>query len=61
MLEFQVSAILKKVFIVVKKKYDKKLILLLQTNRHTRVKQYTHSLSEREYNNMTPLEKNCCA
>lgn len=35
MLEFQVSAILKKVFIVVKKKYDKNLINIIVTDKQT--------------------------
>lgn len=44
MLEFQVSAILKKVFIVVKKKYDKNLINIV-TDKQTHKSKTVYPLS----------------
>lgn len=45
MLEFQVSAILKKVFIVVKKKYDKNFINIIVTDKQTHTSKTVYPLS----------------
>lgn len=47
MLEFQVSAILKKVFIVVKKKYDKNFINIIVTDKQTHKSKTVYPLSFR--------------